>query len=76
MSADDWVKIIGAIGASLVLVLGSIGALYVKVVEYRREVDGKMGQLLELTRRSAHAEGRLEGSPPPTSSSQANEECR
>jgi len=61
VTADDWVKIIGAIASALVLVLGAIGLLWANVHEYRQEVNGKMSELLDLTRTSARAEGRLEG---------------
>ena len=60
MSADDWVKVIGALAGATVIVLGAIGALYVKVHAYEQRVNGRLGELLELTRSSAKAEGRLE----------------
>jgi hypothetical protein len=72
MTADDWVKIISAIASGLVLILGAIAALWLKVHGYRSEVNGRMDQLLELTRSSAIAQGRLAHSieqgltPPPS----------
>lgn len=32
-----------------------------KVEKYHKEVNGKMGQLLEVTKKSSKAEGKLEG---------------
>lgn len=61
MGADDWVKIISAAAGGTVVILGAIGALWVKLHAYRQEVNGRLGELLELTRSSAKAEGRLEG---------------
>jgi hypothetical protein len=60
MSGQDWVAIIGATGGALVLVLGAISALYVRIQLYHREINGRMDQLLETTRTSGVAEGRLE----------------
>jgi hypothetical protein len=60
MSGQEWVAIIGAIGAALVLILGAIGALYQRVHAYHTEVNGRMSQLLELTKTAGQAEGRLE----------------
>jgi hypothetical protein len=59
MTADDWVKIISALASGVVLILGAIATLWVKVHGYRSEVNGRMDQLLELTRSSAVAQGRL-----------------
>ena len=68
MTGDDWVKIIGAIASGLVLIIASISALWFKVRDYQRDVNGRMDQLLELTRRSAQAEGRLSRGRPTTPS--------
>jgi hypothetical protein len=62
VTSDDWVKIIGAVGTSAVIILGAIGALWAKVHGYRGEVNGRMDELLTLTRSSAIAEGKLAGS--------------
>ena len=66
MTGDDWVKVIGAIASGLVLVLAAITALWAKVHEYHRGVNGRMDQLLELTRQSSMALGRLQGPDPTT----------
>lgn len=68
MTSDDLVKVIGAVAASLAIVLGAVGTLWAKVHEYRAEVNGKMQQLIELTAVSSRAEGRLEGEQPPRES--------
>jgi len=65
MTADDWVKVIGSVAGALVLVLTAIGALWVKVHEYRREVNGKMQQLLDVTREAGEAHGRATPDAPP-----------
>lgn len=69
MNSDDWVKIIGAIGSALVLVLGAVGVLYAKVHQYSERVNGRLSELLELTRKSSRAEGKLEADPPTIRSS-------
>ena len=61
MTADDVIKLVGALAAGLALVLAAIGALYVKVRDYHTEVNGKMGALITLTDQSAHASGQLAG---------------
>lgn len=58
MTVDDWVKIISAMAAAAAVILGAIGALWVKVHSYRQEVNGRMDQLLELTHTSSLAEGK------------------
>lgn len=59
MSADDAAKLITAIAAATCAILASLGALWAKIHEYHREVNGRMDELLELTRSSSLAEGRL-----------------
>jgi len=61
VTADDWVKIIGAIAGAVVLVVGAIGAVYVQLAKLREQVNGRLTQLLELTERSSEARGRLQG---------------
>lgn len=61
MTSSDLVQIIGAVAAATALVLSAVGALWVKVHGYRAEVNGKMTQLLELTRTASLAQGQLEG---------------
>ncbi len=69
MNADDWVKVIGAIASGLVLVLASATALWVKLDAYHKEVNGTQEALLDLTRKSAHAEGILEEQTKPANQS-------
>ena len=70
MQADDWVKVITAVAGALVVILGAIGALWAKVHAVGATVNGRMTELLELTRKASKAEGVAEGSrspgPPPT----------
>jgi hypothetical protein len=61
MSADDLVKVIGAVAAAAALIIAAIGALYAKLAEYHRTADGVATQLLRLTATSSRAEGRLQG---------------
>jgi hypothetical protein len=60
MSADDLVKLIGAMAGAVVVILGAIGALYARVRDLHKAVNGRMDQLLELTKSSATAQGHLE----------------
>jgi hypothetical protein len=61
MTAQDWVAIIGAVAGGLVTILGACGAVYVQVRKTHNLVNSRMSQLLELTKTSAIAEGRLAG---------------
>jgi hypothetical protein len=61
MTADDWVKLIGAGAAATVMVLGAIGALWAKIHAYSVAVDGRMSELLSATRSAATAEGKATG---------------
>jgi len=63
MSADEAAKLIGAVAAAVVVVLGAIGALYVKIHSVGVQVNGRMTELLELTRKAAYARGQLEQLP-------------
>jgi hypothetical protein len=58
MTADDWVKVISATAGALAIVLSAIGVLWVKIHEYRKEVNGRMTELLDVTRSAAEARGR------------------
>jgi hypothetical protein len=60
MAQSDLVTLLGAFAAAVAVILGAIGTLWVKIHGYRAEVNGRMGELLELTRQSSRAEGRLE----------------
>jgi len=60
MSADDWVKIIGAAAAFMSVVIGALGAVYLQVRRTHTLVNSRMDQLLELTQTSGIARGRLE----------------
>jgi len=59
VSADDWVKLIGATAGAVALIAGALGAVWVKIANVGRRVDGRMDELLELTAKSSLAEGRL-----------------
>lgn len=63
MSADDLVKLISAIAGAVVIVLAAIGALWQKVHEYQENVNGRLGELLAVTRTSARQEGVLAAHP-------------
>lgn len=63
MPASDIISLIGAVAAASVAVLGAIGALYVKMHGVERTVNGRMTELLALTRSSAKAEGALGAAP-------------
>ena len=54
--------IIAAIAASLAAVVGYLNRRKVNQLEVK--VDGRLTELLELTARASHAEGRIEGSGP------------
>jgi hypothetical protein len=74
MTADDWVKLIGAAAGGLVVVLGAIGALYVKIHQVGTAVNGRLSQLLSVTSAAAKAEGMLEvqsGTPAETATGEA-----
>ena len=60
MTAQEWVAIIGALAGAVALILGAVGALWVRIHGYQQTIDGRMSELMELTRTSARAEGRLE----------------
>lgn len=53
---------ISTIGVIVVAWIGyKVAKLNVKVDDYHKEVNGKMGQLLEVTKSASKAEGKLEG---------------
>jgi allantoicase len=58
VTSQDWVAIIGAIAAGVAMILAAIGALWVRVHGYQQQIDGRMTELLAITRKSAMAEGR------------------
>lgn len=60
MTSQDWVAIIGAVAAGVVMILAAIGALYARIHGYQQQIDGRMSELLALTRTASRAEGRLE----------------
>jgi hypothetical protein len=61
VTVDDQVRLIAAIAAGIVTILGALGSLYLQLHRYQQRVDGRLTELLELTRSSAKAEGKLEG---------------
>jgi hypothetical protein len=68
MSGEDWVRIIGAVGAASVLIIAALGAVLAQVRATHNLVNGRLTQLLELTRSSSFAAGKLNiTDEPPTS---------
>jgi len=63
VTADDLVKIIGAVAGAVVIVLSAMGTLWVRIGAYRREVNGRMTELMDLTREAAEARGRARRPP-------------
>ena len=59
MNSADWVAIIGAGGAAVALVIAAVGAVYMQARQTHELVNSRMTQLLELTQRSAMAQGEL-----------------
>lgn len=55
MSPEQFVAIVAAITALVV----AVGGVIVQVVQLRRQVDGRLTQLLELTATSSRAAGAL-----------------
>lgn len=55
MTAEQLVALIGAVTALLV----ALGVILQQIVSLRRQVDGRLTQLLELTATSSTAEGKL-----------------
>lgn len=53
MTPEQLVAVLGAITALIV----AVGAVYVQVLRTHQLVNGRMNELLEATRSSAHAEG-------------------
>jgi hypothetical protein len=62
MSAQDYIQIIGAIAAAVVLIIGALERTH-------RMVNGRMTELLALTKAAAIAEGKLQGPDPPDKAS-------
>ncbi len=60
MTAQDWTVVIGSIATALVLVIAAVGRVLVQVQATHNLVNSRMTELLELTRTSARAEGKLE----------------
>ena len=59
VSSADWVAIIGAVGAAAAVIVAAIGAVYLQARQTHQLVNSRMTQLLELTQRSALAQGEL-----------------
>jgi predicted component of type VI protein secretion system len=60
VTAQDLALVIGALASGLALVLGAIGALWVKLHSYQSQVDGRMAELLSLIKPAAPAQGGAE----------------
>jgi hypothetical protein len=58
MTADDWVKIIAAIGASVVVILGAVERNYRGIRRTHDLLNGRLDELLRLARESGLQEGR------------------
>ena len=59
MTSGDWVAIIGAVGAAAAVIIAALGAVYLQARQTHQLVNSRMTQLLELTQRSAMAQGEL-----------------
>ncbi len=58
MDATQFIALLGALTGLLIAATAAL----VQVVALRRQVNGRLTQLLELTARASHAEGRLDTS--------------
>jgi hypothetical protein len=58
LTADDIVKIIGAVSVATVAILGAVGAIYAQIRRIHQMVNGRMNELLELTRSSSRTAGQ------------------
>lgn len=66
MTENVTLEIIKTVGIVLTTIISSIALVYTvkgknRVEEYHKEVNGKMGQLLDVSKTAAKAEGNLEG---------------
>jgi hypothetical protein len=61
VTSDDWVKIIGALAGGSVLVISAFVRLELAVRDTHRLVNSRMTELLDITKASALAQGKLEG---------------
>jgi len=57
VSPEQLVAVLTGVAA----VLGAVGVVLGQVVALRRQLNGRMDQLLEATARSSHAEGLAQG---------------
>lgn len=60
ITPEQFVAILGSIAAAIV----AIGGVYVQVHQLHTKVNGRLTELLELTRTAALAKGKLEGPDP------------
>ena len=65
MTAQDWVIIIGAMATATVAIIGAIGTVLSEARATRKAIDGRMSELIGVTRNQALAEGKLSASDPP-----------
>ncbi len=65
MTIEDWVKIIGAITPLLAALITGFVAIYLKISEVHHQINSRMDELVEATRREAHAEGMIAGAAQP-----------
>lgn len=59
MSAESWITIITSLTA-LVTALGGLATVLIKLGKIEIQIDGRLTQLLELTKKSSHAEGMVD----------------
>ncbi len=64
MSPEQLATLIAAFAAAVVAILAAVGKLWLDLHQYGRAVNGRMDELLELTRVSSEARGKLGADPP------------
>lgn len=57
MTVDQFVAVMGAFTA----LIGALGVIYVQLLQNHRAVNGRMTELLEMTRQAAQTKGELAG---------------
>lgn len=57
MTTEQLVAVLGAITALVI----AVGAVMQQLLALRKQIDGRMGEMLELTRLAATREGELQG---------------
>jgi hypothetical protein len=75
MTSTDWIAIISAAAGALVAIIGAIGAVWVQVRKTHELVNGKMEQLLAVTRSASFAAGQKQGGTEVPPHSNASDNC-